>query len=417
MATFSNTPRPAYVYEAATDQWIPVGFGPHTHAVTDVTNAFNTTTVTAKGDLVVAAGSNSVTKLPVGSNGQTLVPDSSTTTGLRWQDTFVAGKNKIINGDFGVWQRGTSYTPTNSSTQYGSADRWMTFYNGSAVGTNTVSRQAFTPGQTAVPGNPTYFIRTATNASATQNATDYYQKVEDVSTFAGQTVTLSFWAQTSNSGTIALYIDQNFGSGGSTTVEATPTASSLTFTTTWARYTATFTLPSISGKTVGVGNFVGFRIRNFSTLTNGTFDLAQVQLEAGSVATPFTTASGSIGGELALCQRYYTTSIPTGFTITDFSGMNQGSSSAIGWCSPGSTNDIFTTIQYPVPMRAAPTFVIYSAGNRTAGSVRDAVTGSDIAVGNYSVQTGNNKGFNYMSGFTATAGRPYSFQWTANAEL
>jgi hypothetical protein len=308
----------------------------------------NNTLADAKGDLIVGTADNTISKLTVGSTGQSLVADSTTTSGLRWQDSFVSGKNKIINGDFGIWQRGTSYTPTNSSTQLGSADRWQTFYNGSAVGTNTVSRQTFTPGQTAVPGNPTYFIRTTTNGSATQNATDYYQKVEDVSTFAGQTVTLSFWAQASNSGTIALYVDQNFGSGGSTTVEPTITASASNFTTTWAKYTATVTLPSISGKTVGAGNFVGFRIRNFSTLTSGTFDLAQVQLEAGSVATPFTTASGTIGGELALCQRYYYR-MTAGGAYSNFT---------FGMAVNGSTTTMgFST---PVTMRVTPTSVDYT---------------------------------------------------------
>jgi hypothetical protein len=233
---------------------------------------------------------------------------------------------------------------------YGSADRWQTFYNQVAAGTNTISRQTFSPGQTAVPGNPTYFIRTTTNGSATQTATDYYQRVEDVSTFAGQTVTLSFWAQASNSGTIAIYIDQNFGSGGSTTVEATPTASAANFTTTWAKYTATFTLPSISGKTVGAGNYVGFRIRNFTSLVSGTFDLAQVQLELGSVATPFSRAGGTIQGELAACQRYY-------WQVALGSALMLGSSFYF------TSTQAEAFIQYPVTMRTTPVLIATSGAN------------------------------------------------------
>jgi hypothetical protein len=417
MPTFSNTPRPAYVYEAATDQWIPVGFGPHTHAVTDVTNAFNTTTVTTKGDLVVAAGSNNITRLPAGSNGDILVPDSSTTTGLRWQGNFAAGKNKVINGDFGIWQRATSFTNPTDNTYV--CDRFKQNGNGSGF-TKIWSRQTFTPGTAPVAGyeSPFFFRfnQTVAGTGGTNNNIAIYIH-EDVRTFAGQTVTLSFWAKADASRVLNLYYGQEFNNSG--TGDQYPYISSPTLTTSWTRYTFTFTVASISGKTIGAGFTGNFQlVFNAANNITQTIDLWGIQLEAGSVATSFTPAGGGFpGAELALCQRYYTTSIPTGFTITDFSGMNQGSSSAIGWCSSGSTNDIFTTIQYPVPMRAAPTFVIYSAGNRTAGSVRDAVTGSDIAVGNYSVQAGNNKGFNYMSGFTATAGRPYSFQWTASAEL
>lgn len=324
------------------------------------TNAVVPTALTTKGDTFVATGNAAYTRLAAGSNGESLFADSSTNTGLRWQGDYNTGKNKILNGDFSIWQRTTSYTPTNSNTQYGSADRWMTFYNGGAVGTNTVSRQTFTPGQTAVPGNPTYFIRTATNGSATQNATDYYQRVEDVSTFGGQTVTLSFWAQSSNSGTIALYVDQNFGSGGSATVEPTITPSAANFTTTWAKYTATVTLPSISGKTVGSGNFVGFRIRNFSTLTSGTFDIAQVQLELGSVATPFTTATGNPQGELAACQRYYEKSYSQGTDpgASVFAGI---SGNASGADSTGYTACVTT---FKVTKRTPPSIVVYdTSGN------------------------------------------------------
>ena len=345
MPTLGNTPRPAYVYDTETDTWVPVGVGAHTHAY------IPNTLVDAKGDILTASANDVPAILSKGADGTILVADSTTSTGLAWQPYAaqqVAGKNAIINGSFDVWQRGTSYTPTNSSTQLGSADRWQTFYNGSAVGTNTVSRQTFTPGQTAVPGNPTYFIRTTTNGSATQNATDYYQRVEDVSTFAGQTVTLSFWAQASNSGTIALYIDQNFGSGGSITTEATPTPSSSNFTTTWAKYTSTFTLPSISGKTVGANNFVGFRIRNFSTLTSGTFDLAQVQLEVGPIATTFSIAGGTIQGELAACQRYYVRL--GGGALYDFVGMGNTTSTSGG----------YVIAQFPSHMRSIPSSIDYS---------------------------------------------------------
>lgn len=422
MATFSNTPRPAYIYDAANDQWIPVGFGPHTHAVTDVTNAFNTTTVTAKGDLVVAAGSNSVTKLPVGANGQTLVPDSSTTTGLRWQDTYAAGKNLIINGGLDIWQRGTTFTTDAAATVLYTADRisaW-TLYPGNDA------RQTITRETTHVPSNFKYSLKSVVSNAIPVNAgrmlIGYTMENQDALAIAGKTITYSMQIKAiGNIDRVYLYSRYNTTGGNShnngTDAASTPfTINSSSFTTiTW-----TTTVPSAATLTSsGTYGFqlVYYRSNNAVEAIGDGIYVAGIQAELGNVATPFARAGGTLQGELAACQRYYTTSIPTGFTITDFSGMNQGSSSAIGWCSPGSTNDIFTTIQYPVPMRAAPTFVIYSAGNRTAGSVRDAVTGSDLAVGNYSVQAGNNKGFNYMTGFTATSGRPYSFQWTASAEL
>ena len=371
MATLGTTSKPAYVYDTETDTWVPIGVGAHTHALT-----------------------------------------SADVSGVVAQSGyFAAGKNKIINGDFGIWQRGTTLTYTTNAGAY-IVDRFLLNFAGTFTG--TVSQQIFTSGAAPVSGyEGTYFCRVNRTGTTSVSPT-FYQRIENVRTLAGQTVTFSFWAKADTARNVTLNYYQAFGSGGSSAATANVGTASLT--TSWQRFSFTFVMPSISGKTVGTDSWTTVYF-DLPDSTAFTFDIWGMQLESGSTATAFQTASGSEAGELLLCQRYYTTSIPTGFTVTNFSGMNQGSSSAFGWCSTGSTNDIFTTIQYPVPMRSAPTFVIYSAGNRTAGSVRDAVTGSDIAVGNYSVQSGNNKGFNYMSGFTATAGRAYSFQWTASAEL
>jgi hypothetical protein len=63
-----------------------------------------------------------------------------------------SNRNKIINGNFDIWQRGTNQT----ANGYGSADRWACTSIGT---TKSISRQGFAPGQTEVPGNPKYFMR------------------------------------------------------------------------------------------------------------------------------------------------------------------------------------------------------------------------------------------------------------------
>ena len=343
-----------------------------------------------------------------------MATDAEVTSAISAQ--FIAGKNKIINGDFGIWQRGTSFTNPTDNTYV--CDRFKQNGNGSGF-TKIWSRETFTPGAAPVSGYESpYFFRfnqTVAGTGGTNNNIGIYVH-EDVRTFAGQIVTLSFWAKADSLRSLFLYYGQEFNN--SSVGDQYPYISTASLTTTWARYSFTFTVASISGKTIGSGFTGNFQIVfNANNNITQTIDLWGVQLEAGSTATNFQTATGNPVSELAACQRYYSTSIPTGFTITNFSGMNQGSSSAVAWCSPGSSNDAFTNIQYPVPMRSAPTFNIYSAGNRTSGSMRDNVTGSDITVSNYSIQAGNNKGFNYMSGMSATTGRPYGFQWTASAEL
>jgi hypothetical protein len=282
--------------------------------------------------------------LAVGNDGEQIVADSSTSTGLRYQANFAAGKNKIINGDFGIWQRGTSFTPTSGSF---SADRFYNVFNGSGS-TRTVSRQTFTPGTAPVAGyEGTYFLRYATTVAGTGEAySTVSQNIEDVRTLAGQTVTFSFWAKAASNITLPyVYAVQRFGSGGSSEV-ATVIGSSVAVTTSWQRFTYTFTMPSVSGKTIGTSSYVDME---FYTPLNSTFTLDTWgwQLEAGSVATAFQTATGTIQGELSACQRYYWRN--TG-AIYMRAGIGIGATSASAQI----------VVQNPVPMRVAPTAFDYS---------------------------------------------------------
>ena len=300
------------------------------------------TPLTTKGDLFTFTTVDA--RLAVGNNGETLVADSSTTTGLRYQSNYASGLNKLLNSDFSIWQRGTS-TNAGANTHTFVSDRWQCFQNGS--GTCTVAQQSFTVGQTDVPNNPTYFIR-VTGGTGTSYVSDLVQYVENVSTFAGQTVTVSFYAKASSSQTIGVILAQNFGSGGSTQVDTSVTLSASTLTTSWVRYTGTVTLPSITGKTVGTGNYLGVRIRNSSTSNGTTWDLSNVKIEAGSVATAFQTATGTIQGELAACQRYYYRF--GGSYVYEVFGFGSGASATA----------VYAYVKNPVTFRVAPTSVDYA---------------------------------------------------------
>lgn len=225
-----------------------------------------------------------------------------------YQPTF---RNRIINGSFNVWQRGTSQT----ASGFGSDDRWSNAQLGS---TKTASQQAFTLGQTDVPGNPTYFARTVVSSVAgAGNYVIKQQRIENVRTFAGQTATVSFWAKADASRPIAIDVLQRFGSGGGASSDVDGIgAQQFNLTTSWQQFTAAIAIPSITGKTLGTnaGDCVeltfwfdagsSWNARTASLgQQSGTFDIAQVQFEVGSVATSFEVLPPPV--ELALCQRYY----------------------------------------------------------------------------------------------------------------
>jgi predicted secreted protein len=318
-----------------------------TWVTSDDANAIQNTIVDAKGDLIGATAADTPARLAVGNNGENLVADSSASTGLRWQGNYSAGKNAIINGDFNVWQRGTSFSPTNASF---TADRWSNVFDGSGA-TRTVSRQTFTAGNT-IPGYEfDYFYRFAQSVAGTGGTYNLFQnRMEDVRTFAGQTVTISFWGKAAAStNLVKLNFEQEFGTGGSPSagVSTDLSTGTITLTTSWQRFSYTVTVPSISGKTVGTttSGFLGLRIW---CPVNSTFtlDFVGFQVELGSTATSFQTATGTIQGELAACQRYYVRySASNTYSIFASSGFAVSSTFGAG------------TFTFPVEMRTTPSAI------------------------------------------------------------
>jgi len=275
---------------------------------------------------------------------------------------YAAGKNKIINGAFDHWQRGTTFSISTGAGTY-TADRFAIFYDGSGA-TRTVSQQTFTPGTAPVAGYESqYFYRMNQTVAGTGASYNYpiMQKIEDVRTFAGQTVTFSFWAKADAARTVTVEIDQLFGSGGSAGVVAL-TSGSLSVTTAWQRFTVSGTLPSVSGKTIGTGSSLNvFVMAPLNTVQ--IFDTWGWQIEASPVASDFQTATGTIQGELAACQRYYYRATSTG-------------SSMFSMAQCGTTTLSLGFLSFPTTMRIAPTALEQSG---TAAHYQVAHSNTDTA--------------------------------------
>jgi hypothetical protein len=345
--------------------------------------------VDAKGDLVAASAADTPARLAVGSNGETLVADSSTSTGLRYIADFAAGKNKLINGDMNIWQRGTSFT----SSGY-TADRWLIEADTTSF---SQSRQSFTAGTAPVAGyEGTYFMRTTRGTGGSY--CNSQQRIEDVRTFAGQTVTLSFWAKASASCTIEPYYIQAFGAGGSGAV-SNSFGTTTTLTTSWVRYSYTVAIASVSGKTIGAGSYLNILVARITSATNVDVDTWGVQVEAGSVATAFQTATGTLQGELSACQRYYVRWNGSGplATMTYYT-------STLGYPS----------VNLPIEMRIAPTAI----GTSSAGAMTTFVNGSSRTSTAIAFNAGTNKHINFsVTTSAATAGQAGGCDLNASAWL
>ena len=293
---------------------------------------------------------------------------------------FVAGKNKIINGDFNVWQRGTTFTSP-SYNQY-TADRWRNNNYDVAPTTYSISQVVFdysaSPAADKLPisgYSGTYFYRSSLTTIGSNTAYDTcFQRIEGIP-FNNQAITISFWAKSDSSRTQNLLAAQNFGSGGSSDYTVFY-FQSFTTTSSWQRFTFTGTMASIAGKTIGSTPFFYLGIRQASA-SGSILDVWGVQVEAGSVATPFTTATGTVQGELAACQRYYQTINTT--------------SDILGIGSAYSSTNAYIFRPFPVTMRATPS-INFSASNIIAIYIAGAgYNSSAIAVDSATINGFNTK--------------------------
>jgi hypothetical protein len=283
----------------------------------------------------------------------------------------LGNRNLIINGAMQVAQRGTSST----ASTYGTVDRFRPSYTS---GTVTQTQQSLTSGDPYDEGFR-HFLRTTNTTAGSDDATEereirYYVEAQNLAssgwnyTSSTSYLTLSFWARSSVGGTYYVLNRSVDGTNQSYTFSFTLTAN------TWTK--VTHSIPGNSNITVDNDNGVGFQVRvstdlgtNFTdsghTLntwaafnnasrcpdfshdwagtTDATFDITGVQLEAGSVATPF--EHRSYGDELARCLRYY-------WLQEVRNATNYGHFCLLA--SYATTADVRGFINFPVPMRQIP---------------------------------------------------------------
>lgn len=253
----------------------------------------------------VASGASNIQSLAT--NTELALYKVQATAGLR---------NRLINGSMEFWQRGT--TAVTASNTY-SADRWVV---NRATTTVSVTRATVAP-SAQTPG-PIRFATayTVTSGGTISSYAQLAQRIEDVGTLAGSTVTVSFYAYASVANLeIACSLQQVFGTGGAPSGAVTITAytakktSSLS-TSLYNRYEFSFVVPNIAGKTRGTNgdDYLNLILwleagSNYNTETDslglqtGTFYITGVQLERSPGPSAFEERPRQT--ELALCQRYY----------------------------------------------------------------------------------------------------------------
>lgn len=406
---------------------------------------------------------------PIGSSLRLLGPTGA--TGTTYDNALRVNKNELINGDFGIWQRGVGLTGANTAGTTGYtgnsntyfADRWLRVsqsatgannpFTGKCGGTSRafdfkLDRGVFDRKQTVVEGHPDYYaiIRGAITYAGGTNSNEWSrveQRIEDCTSFAGEVMTVSFYARGSETGDCHVAWIQNLAGttgaapgvtfGGNYVASHPLGVSGHEFITPitdfrvgtdWARYNFAFFSPEISNaagasggnhsvqRGISADHFTSVAFYTQLTgLPDGThkninfgndLHLSQVKLERGNVATAFNRVNPN--EELRRCQRFYQTSYvygeyPTTNTmknISDSKSATTPDTSGVQFMVPGTFLYVY---EFPERMRITPTQCgLYSPTgladegfNRDAGKDMRLTSGTVSSLGEQRKTSGNAK--------------------------
>jgi hypothetical protein len=301
--------------------------------------SFNDGTMILKG---ATSGTTTLKAAAVAGTGEVNFPTTGT---LATTSQLLGGfKNKIINGDFSVWQRGVSVTPLINDLQSYTADRWVSYQTGTLT---PILRLA---GPTGSPYCGAWY-GAAGNIEVTM--LQYIESITAATLYGAPMVLgVNIYADVAKTFTISLDTANGVDAFNATTVRATTNFAHPG--TGWVYTTLPYASPHAD-----VQNGVRVLI-SAPTCTTGTFAIANVQLEPGSIATPF--EHRPIGLELALCQRYY----------------RQGAAGLIG-CGMTYAMDS-GVIVLAGEMRTAPTFAPPTAPSFRFGSADYVASAFNTAV-------------------------------------
>ena len=294
----------------------------------------------------------------------------------------------LINGNFDWWQRGTSF-----GLSVYNADRWFGSLGDYSAGTCSIEKGTLTVAE--IDDRAIYFAR-INNTDATTGSSGHLgleQRVEDPRILTGKQITISAWVRRSSGTQISIGYGISYGTGGSAGSGARELK---TVSSNFSRVSATFTVPSSSGKTIGTAPYFAiyvWAVDKDNSLgdmaASETVDIAMVQVDDGDTVTEFEHVD--FATELARCQRYYYAS-PAGEWASIFSG------------DVVSGNVYYVYVPLPTTMRATPTV----AGTTVAGSRFPATVtiGAVTSRGFFEHRTAN-----------ATGGGYFGSSYTADAEL
>jgi len=342
-----------------------------------------------------------------------------TTNKIAFDGGSFSFRNKVINGNFNIWQRGTSFSNTNGFT----ADRFVVTRGGSIINTSSTTNLTVTKDST-VPTSPSTFLnsikiqRTPGDLIGNSIFLLYAFETEDILEYIGKNVTFSFFILTGTTFTSTdltpyLYTGTSINQGitqmhsNSWSGQTTQTGSVIpAFPGTWQKISNTFVVPA-NARELGIG--IGFTPQAGAASSDESIYVTGVQLETGNTATPF--EHRLLGTELALCQRYYEKS----YSLNTVPGT-PGAPGALSVEETIPTGKIQNTqISFKTSKRTIPQINIYNSSNGNLGEVFNTATSIGVGVNNVMAGENNATSIQLLTPLPGTVN--LEWHYTADAEL
>jgi hypothetical protein len=373
-----------------------------TAAALSETNAAASAVAAAASEVAAAASE-------VAAAASAVAADASATLATAIADSISKSSLGFRNGDFLINQRG--FTFTHSTFGY-TSDGWVfdPILDGGTISGNSAATNPFTLGQVDVPGNPVNYYSFAGNITGGggNEVLGIKSFILDVSAYATEQVTVSFWVKGSIPGDITTNFIQYFGSGGTPDASVQVYADNVSVTTSWQRITRTVTLPTVFGKNLGSNNDDRLRMGILSQVGatwsatigspapvnyTGVLDVSDLQIDAGPIATPYRRQE--VSAAMGESQRWYQRLDIGGNSPRLFRG---------GLFDASAASDHFV---HSVAMRGAPTTTLLNGISVDF----DALNGGMVAANAIPTASSNGQTWALIAITTASNGFAYQGNW------
>ena len=346
-------------------------------------------------------------------------------------------RNALMNGNFEIWQRGTSFATLGASALVYTADRWAYMTNGAARATVTqdASVPTFAQAGVVLPYSLKVACTTTNAAPATGNYSLLAQNIEGYlwRKFWQRPLVISFWVKASQTGTFGVTIESGASDRsyiGQYTVSvantwefktvaflASPSSGTWPLATTpgaglYFSLCAGATYISTAGSWLSTNAFSVSGNVNVMSSTSNVWQIAGLQLEVGTAASEFEDVPFDVN--LQRCKRYFQKSFD--YNVAPAPWPSAGSSGAQSWaCGVGASTASVYPVMLPVVMRAAPVLVLWNPSAANA-QMRNGTLGTDFTLSAAANSSERNFWITATSPASSVAGNSVSVHWTADAE-